>query len=79
MMIKSSIEKLSTDVGFDIGNSDDVTQSNLLNGFCKGLSNSMNKQALDTQLCYIVDKLDDNSIEVLSALFEFIELKVNKD
>jgi hypothetical protein len=77
-MIKTSIEKLAEDIGFDIGASDDVTQANLLNGFCRALSNSMDKQALDMQLCYLVDKLDNNSIDTLTALFGFIELKVNK-
>jgi hypothetical protein len=40
-MIKSSIEKISESIGFDIGMSDDVTQANLINGFCRALSNSI--------------------------------------
>ena len=74
-MIKTSIEKLSEEIGFDIGNSDDVTQSNLLNGFCRGLKNSMNSQNLDTQLSYMVDKLKPEAHKVLKALADFIELK----
>ena len=74
-MIKSSIEKLANEIGFDIGTSDDVTQSDLLNGFSKGLSNSMDEHRLETQLCYIVDKLDSKSRKVLKGLVEFIKLK----
>jgi hypothetical protein len=77
-MIKSSIEKLSETIGFEIGLSDDVTQSNLLNGFCKGLANSMDDNKLGTQLCYIVDKLDDKSCKILKEIVEFINLKDKK-
>mgnify|MGYP003652323584 CR=1 FL=1 len=59
--------------------SDDCTQADLLNGFCKGLSNSMSESKLETQCCYIADKLDNNSFEVLEHLVEFIKLnKSNK-
>jgi len=74
-MIKTSVEKLSEEIGFDIGNSDDVTQANLLNGFCRGLRNSMNDQKLDTQLSYMVDKLKPEAHKVLKVLVDFIELK----
>ena len=74
-MIKTSIEKLAEEIGFDIANSDDVTQSNLLNGFCKGIHDSMNASSRQTQICYIVDKLDGKSIKILSEIFEFIKLK----
>ena len=46
-MVKSSIEKLSEEIGYDIGMSDDQTQSNLLNGFASALSNSMQKQQFE--------------------------------
>lgn len=74
-MIKSSIEKLSESIGFDIGMSDDVTQANLLNGFCKALANSTTPHQLELQLCYIVEKLDDKAEMVLKKMMEFIELK----
>lgn len=76
-MIKTSIEKLSGEIGFDIGNSDDITQSNLINGFCKGLSNSMQSHNLDTQLCYIANKLNTNSYKILKELCEYLKLKEN--
>ena len=78
-MIKSSIEKLSETIGFEIGTSDDITQANLLNGFCKGLSNSIqNKRDLEMQLCFISDKLDEKSAKILIDLVEFIKLKNEK-
>lgn len=77
-MIKSSIEKIAEDIGFDIGNSDDVTQTNLLNGFCRALKNSMQPHQLEVQICYIVEKLSPDSLAVMSKIFEFIELKQSK-
>ena len=77
-MIKTSIEKLSEEIGFDIGNSDDVTQANLLNGFCRGLANSMNDRKLEMQLAYIVDKLKPETHKVMKALIDFISLKESK-
>tara|TARA_R110001606_G_scaffold271383_1_gene419996 strand:+ start:8414 stop:8638 length:225 start_codon:yes stop_codon:yes gene_type:complete len=74
-MIKTSIEKLAKEIGFDIGCSDDIVQSDLLNGFCKGIANSMQEANRETQLCYIADKLDKKSEEVLTALVEYIKLK----
>ena len=74
-MIKNSIEKLAAEIGFDIGNSDDITQANLINGLCKGLANSMHERKLEMQLCYVADKLDEKSRKILKGLVEFIELK----
>lgn len=75
-MVKSSIEKLSESIGYDIGMSDDVTQANLLNGFCKALSNSMqNDHHLDLQLCYIADKLNGKTGDVIRRLVGYIETK----
>lgn len=62
-------------IGFDIGMSDDVVQSNLLNGFCKGIANSMNDQQIDLQLCYVANNLNNKSFKVLKKLVEFLELK----
>lgn len=49
-MIKSSIERLAESIGYDIGQSDDTVQSDLLNGFGNALANSMQPHALQTQL-----------------------------
>ena len=74
-MIKTSIEKMAEDIGFDIGNSDDEVQAKLLNGFCKGLNNSMRESNLQTQICYIADKLNPTTEKVLKEIVEFIKLK----
>ena len=74
-MIKTSIEKLAEEIGFDIGNSDDVTQAKLLNGFCRGLANSIDGHSLDIQLCYMSDKLNAKTDDILKKLVEFIKLK----
>ena len=76
-MIKTSIEKLAEDIGYDIGLSDDIVQSDLLNGFCKGLHNSMREDARERQLCYLTEKLNPNSHEILKVIVEFIKLKEN--
>lgn len=74
-MIKSSVEKLAYEIGFDIANSDDETQSKLLNGFANGLANSMDEMRLETQLLYIAKGLDPKTEKVLTELVEFIKLK----
>lgn len=78
-MIKSSIEKLARDIGYDIGISDDVTQSELLNGFCTSLSNSIGQESdIEMQICYIVEKLNPKARDIMKRFAGFIELKENK-
>lgn len=72
MSIKTSVEKMSRDIGFDIGNSDDIVQANLLNGFTDALS-TLSRADLDMQLIYIADKLSSNSIRILNKLVDFLE------
>ena len=74
-MILSSIEKMAYGIGYDIGMSNDEVQGNLLNGFCKAFSNSMQSYDRDTQLCYLTDRLDGRSSEIIKTLIELIELK----
>ena len=74
-MIKSSIEKLAKDIGFDIVMSDDQTQANLLNGLSKSMCNSMNDNDFEMQCCYIVEKLDNKSHHLIKRLASFIQLK----
>jgi len=77
-MIKNSIEELADAIGFDIGTSDNVTQAKLINGFCRGLTNSiLQRSDLEMQLCYMADKLDDKAENILTTLVEFIRLKNN--
>ena len=74
-MIKSSIEKISYSIGYDIGHSDDQVQSDLINGFADAINNSMQPRDMETQLCYIVDKLNANSTKMLKSMLGFVELK----
>jgi hypothetical protein len=79
-MIKSSIEKLAEEIGFEIGTSDDITQSKLLNSFFKGLRNSIRIDSdLDMQICYIVNKLDENSKNMIKIFNEFIDNQIVKE
>jgi hypothetical protein len=79
-MIKSSIEKLAHEIGFDIGASDDITQGRLLSGFCKGLHDSIKDEyGFDLQIAYIVDKLDKKSIKTLKTIVEFIKIKEDEN
>lgn len=74
IVIKTSVEKLANSIGFDIGTSDNVTQSELINGFSRGLSNSMDQNQLHTQICAIVDHLDPKAKNVIKELYEFVKL-----
>lgn len=75
-MIKSTVEKMAEPIGFEIGASDNVIQSSLLNGFCRGLSNSIvQPKDLDLQICHIVEKLDDKAMDVILRLGDFVKLK----
>jgi hypothetical protein len=76
-MIKTSIENLAEPIGFDIGNSDDIVQSNLFNGIGRAFK-SYNKDALSMQLCYISQKLKPETCEYITGLAEFIKLNNNK-
>lgn len=76
-MIKSSIEKIAEDIGFDIANSDDITQSKLLNGLGRGFKTYRQEQ-FDMQLAYIVDKLTPECENFIVTLAEFIKLKNNE-
>lgn len=70
-MIKSSIELIAENIGFDIANSDDHVQANLLNGLGKGFKN-YSEHNLDVQLCYISSKLSDDAKKLLIKLTEYL-------
>lgn len=76
-MIKTSIEVLAEPIGFDIANSDDIVQSNLLNGFGRGFQ-TYNEQQLGLQLSYVVNKLKPEAEKIILELAEFIKLKNKK-
>lgn len=76
-MIKTSIEQLAEPIGFDIANSDDNVQSNLLNGLGRGFK-TYNDQQYNMQLAYIVGKLRPETDKFILELAEFINLKIKK-
>lgn len=73
-MIKSSIELLAEPIGFDIANSDDNVQSQLLNGLGRGFK-TYQSHAFSMQLAYLVDKLTPEAKKFITELSEFIKLK----
>ena len=78
MQIISSIEKMANDIGYDIGMSSDVVQSDLLNGFCKAIHDSMREYNRGGQICYIVKKLDDKSKIILREIVGYIDVAEGK-
>jgi len=76
-MIRTSIAELADPIGFDIGCFDNIVQSNLLNGLCRGLSTSCGgiTANLDMQLCYISDSITDDTARILERIVEFYKSK----
>ena len=71
-MIKSSIELIAENIGFDIAHSDDHTQANLFNGLCKGFKTYKSNE-LGMQLAYISDKLSKDAQEFILKLAEMVK------
>lgn len=76
-MIKTSLELLAEPIGFDIANSDDQVQANLLNGLGRGFK-TYNDSNLNMQLCYVSQKLNKETEKFLIELVEYINLKNGK-
>lgn len=76
-MIKSSIELIAENIGFDISNSDDHTQANLLNGLGRGFK-LYRPQDFQMQMSYVSDKLNVDAEHLILELAEFIKLKNGK-
>lgn len=76
-MIKSSIELIAENIGFDIAHSDDHTQANLLNGLGRGFKLTI-PQDLQMQLSYISSRLNVDAENIILELAEFIKLKNGK-
>lgn len=75
-MIKTSIEKLAEDIGFDIGNSDNETQAKLINGLAKGLEAICGRGNLEQpttkyeiQLVYVEKELIPEAKRFIKALY----------
>lgn len=75
-MIQSTIHKMARSIGYDIAMTDDIAQSDLLNGFSEGILNSIvDDNSLQSQVAYIVDKLNPKAIKLIKELNEFVILK----
>ncbi len=69
--IKTSIEKIAYDIGFDIGASDDINQSKLLNGFFEALHDTIiDPHYREKQISYIVNKLSNKTRKTIYELFD---------
>lgn len=75
-MIKTSIEQMAEPIGFDIANSDDNVQGNLINGLSRGFK-TYNEHVYNMQLSYLVEKLNTDSEKLILELSEYIKLKRN--
>ena len=75
-MIKTTIEKLADEIGFEIGASDDVTQCKLLNSFFRGLADTIkDSSSLVMHICYINRGLSNDLKRLITSLYEFIKLE----
>lgn len=70
-MIKSSIEKVAKDIGFDIGMSDDKVQQDLLNGLGEAFS-KYSERDFHMQLCYVSKGLDDRTKVLIKTLSDYL-------
>lgn len=70
MSIITSVEKFSEDIGFDIANSNDAVQANLINGLSRGFKN-LPSYNFDMQITYISKHLNKDSIKLIEKLYEF--------
>lgn len=73
-MIKTSIEQLAEPIGFDIANSDDYVQGDLINGLGRGFK-FYNDQNFNMQLCYLSGKLNKDGEKFILELAEYIKSK----
>lgn len=76
-MIKSSIELIAENIGFDIAHSDDHTQANLFNGLGRGFK-TYDSHSLGLQLAYVSDKLKPEAESFILELAETIKCKNGK-
>lgn len=72
MSVKTSIELISEQIGFDIAMSDDRVQADLLNGLGRGFA-TYNSQGKDLQISYLVQHLSPQVKELIKQLNEFIK------
>lgn len=70
MRITTSIEKLANDIGFDVANSTDVVQADLLNGLGRGF-HGWAEANMDMQLCYLTQHLTPEAKKFIKMLNDY--------
>ena len=73
-MIKTSIEKLANEIGFDIANSDDQVQADLINGLGRGFK-LYSEQNFHMQLSYMSQKINKDGEKFILELAEYLKLR----
>lgn len=71
-MIKTSIELIAENIGFDIAYSDDRVQADLLNGLGRGF-NTYSDQNLHMQIAYTVQHLKPETKKLILTLAEYLK------
>lgn len=71
-MIKTSIEKIAKDIGFDIGMSDDKVQQDLLNGLGEAFG-KFSDHNFHNQLSYVSRGLTDDAKKFIVELSEYLK------
>lgn len=71
MSVKTSIELMSYQIGFDIAMSDDRVQADLLNGLGRGF-NTMTPNNRSTQISYLIQYLLPETKELIKELNDYL-------
>lgn len=74
MSIIDTNARFSESIGFDMGCSNNIVQSKLLDGFFSGLWTIKTDHSREMQLTYIATGLNDNTIDRLLELCEHARL-----
>lgn len=73
MSVTTAVDAMAGPIGFDIAQSTDRAQADLLNGLARGLA-QMNGRAREMQLAYVAPLLTQETRELVHALAGMIEL-----
>ena len=71
-MIKTSIELIAENIGFDIAHSDDRVQADLLNGLGRGF-NTYTDHQLNMQIAYVVQHLKPETKKLILTIAEYLK------
>ena len=71
MSVKTSIELISEQIGFDIAMSDDKVQADLLNGLGRGF-NIMPHNSRSMQISYLIQHLSPQAKQLIKELNDYL-------